>query len=110
MSDEFAYHPGDMVRIREYADMLAQYGADEDGDIYHEGQWFTMDMRKLCGYEFIVQDVYHDEWPDDNIVIISGHDMDDCITDWMVELADTGCDDDDDPSMEDYMSILGEGE
>lgn len=56
---EFELHKGDIVKIREWDDMAAQYGVSKFGDIYLENSpyFFDRDMRHLCGQYIIVDDV-----------------------------------------------------
>lgn len=48
-------HVGDRVRIRERADMLAEYGGNEYGDIYTPGWVWVSGMNKYCGREAVVE-------------------------------------------------------
>lgn len=47
---EHEFHVGDVVRIRQWDDMKAEYGLDRSGDIRCPG-WFLKAMRQYCGYE-----------------------------------------------------------
>lgn len=47
------YQVGDELRIREWDDMEAEFGVDEDGDIDIPIS-FMADMRYLCGLDFTV--------------------------------------------------------
>ena len=52
-------NPGDLVRIRDWDDMKAEYGIGELGSIdckFH----FASGMRYLCGEEFTVEEVFGD--------------------------------------------------
>lgn len=40
---------GDRVRIRQWDDMMEEFGIDNDGDIQLSAEVFTNDMRELCG-------------------------------------------------------------
>lgn len=44
------FSAGDIVRIREWNEMAAEYGiTDEDIDIGDNKPWFTQPMRRFCG-------------------------------------------------------------
>ena len=44
------FAPGDIVRIRDWDDMAAEYGVtDGDIDIGENRPWFTQPMRQFCG-------------------------------------------------------------
>ena len=47
------YEIGDKLRIRQWEDMVAEFGFDLDGNIACRFK-FTPDMRRLCGSEFTV--------------------------------------------------------
>ncbi len=51
------YEVGDELRIREWDDMEAEFGLDEDGDIDISVS-FMSDMRYLCGRDFTVSKVH----------------------------------------------------
>lgn len=48
------YKVGDKVRIRQWDDMVAEFGTDADGDIPIDEIFFSIEMRDLCGREFVV--------------------------------------------------------
>lgn len=45
---------GDLVRIREWDDMVDEFGIDSMGDIKSD-PYFVVGMRELCGREFVVE-------------------------------------------------------
>lgn len=52
-----SFKSGDKVKIRDWDDMLVEYGADQDGDIsfgQYKG-WFMKNDRKYCGMNFTVK-------------------------------------------------------
>ena len=55
------YHIGDVVRIRQWDDMKAQFGVDHFGDIQVPYQ-FTTGMKKFCGREFTVRKTARDSY------------------------------------------------
>lgn len=55
-------HVGDILRIRSYEDMVEEYGCDSYGIIYSDGFCFSDVMRELCGRQFTVSEIGHDEW------------------------------------------------
>lgn len=54
MYDDF--HVGDVVRIRDWDDMVAEFGIDRDGDIPCRAH-FVRGMRRLCGNVFTITDI-----------------------------------------------------
>lgn len=69
MRDEFI-HMGDVLRVREWEDMEAEFGLDEMGDITPDIEWlsedfrplmshesFLKEMRSLCGHTFTVLNI-----------------------------------------------------
>ena len=70
---------GDLVRIKQWDNMAAQYG----GDNYHipiPGAHFVNGMRNLCGKEFVITDIFGDE--------IEGHETSWSITEFMLEMVE----------------------
>ena len=51
MYDDF--HVGDVVRIRDWDDMVAEFGIDRNGDIPCRAH-FVRGMRRLCGNVFTI--------------------------------------------------------
>ena len=51
------FHVGDVVRIRQWDDMAAEYGTDECDNIPCPG-YFVRDMKKFCGREVTLTDIY----------------------------------------------------
>lgn len=49
-------HPGDVLRIREWDDMEAEFGTDDEGDIACEF-YFTREMEKFCGTVLTVEKI-----------------------------------------------------
>lgn len=43
------YEVGDRVLVKEWDDMVSEYGIDEDGDIKICASFFVKDMKKYCG-------------------------------------------------------------
>lgn len=54
MSVEFKV--GDKVRIREWQDMVDEFGINEDGNIPCN-KVFTVNMKFLCGKDFVIEDI-----------------------------------------------------
>ena len=52
---------GDVVIIRDYNDMVEEYGADSDGDIFCDGTYFLDEMKYLCGNAFTISDIDGDQ-------------------------------------------------
>lgn len=50
------YKVGDKVKVREWDDMIVEFGTDEDGDIKCR-LFFIADMKKYCGKEMTVSRV-----------------------------------------------------
>ena len=57
------YHVGDHVIVRDWDDMLSEYGLDDYGDIaVHPGKLsFILGMKPFCGIELVVTKVDFDE-------------------------------------------------
>lgn len=57
------YHVGDHVIVRTWDDMMEEFGSDPYGDIaVHPNKLsFVLDMKPLCGKEFIVAKFVHDK-------------------------------------------------
>lgn len=55
------YKVGDKVRVRQWEDMEKEFGLDSAGDIktHHP---FVSPMRKYCGKEFIIKEVYNNSY------------------------------------------------
>ena len=51
------YKVGDKVRVREWDDMEKEFGLDEYGGIVVCGFSFDINMKELCGKEFVVESV-----------------------------------------------------
>ena len=75
---------GDLVRIKQWDNMAAQYGGDEYY-IPMPGAHFIDSMRNLCGKEFVITDIFGDE--------IEGHGTDWSITEFMLEMVEVEEDD-----------------
>ena len=50
------YKVGDKVKVREWDDMVEEFGTDEDGDI-DCNLCFVKDMKEYCGKEMTVSSV-----------------------------------------------------
>lgn len=57
-------HVGDILRVRDWDDMAAEFRLDVDGDIVITPRetpglriWFVRDMRSLCGQTFTVREI-----------------------------------------------------
>ena len=87
ISSKYRFDIGDHVRIRQWDDMVAQYGASDYG-IPTPDAAFVHQMKGLCGREFII----------DNFVemygriFIKGHNFPWSITEYMIEPVE-GCED-----------------
>ena len=51
------YKVGDKVKVREWDDMVEEFGTDEDGDI-DCNFCFVKDMKEYCGKEMTVSRVF----------------------------------------------------
>ena len=51
---------GDKVRIREWDDMVAEFGLEEDNAIPCRAA-FVEDMREYCGREYTIDGIYGEE-------------------------------------------------
>lgn len=65
-----SFQVGDKVKVREWDDMAAEFGVDEDGDIKCP-RYFTTGMRPLCGRVATISRVmetgsFHLDSDDDN--------------------------------------------
>ena len=58
MFDRSGWEPcvGELVRVRQWDDMVAEFGVDDGGDIPCEN-YFTVSMKHLCGEEFVVKEI-----------------------------------------------------
>lgn len=68
------YHVGDHVIVRTWDSMMEEYGSDSHGDIaVHPNKLsFVLDMKPLCGKEFIVVRIVHDKClPDEPIYFLN---------------------------------------
>ena len=54
--DEFDPQVGDIVRIRDWGDMVSEFGLNDAGNIPCKFT-FIQDMKKLCGRVFEITDV-----------------------------------------------------
>lgn len=50
------YKVGDKVKVREWDDMMVEFGTDEDGDIKCR-LFFVADMKNYCGEDMTVSGV-----------------------------------------------------
>ena len=48
------YRVGDKVKVREWDDMMVEFGTDEDGDIKCR-LFFVADMKKYCGEDMTIR-------------------------------------------------------
>ena len=55
MKVEHGYKLGDHIRIKEWGDMVSQYGCDPEESAIRVPFKFTKSMRKLCGGIFEIQ-------------------------------------------------------
>lgn len=51
------FHPGDVVRIRSYEDMEYEYGPSDYGISCPDEILFSMDMKYLCGREYVIEEI-----------------------------------------------------
>ena len=51
------FHVGDVIRIRQWDDMKAEYGLDHRGDIRCPG-CFVKAMKEFCGREVTITNIY----------------------------------------------------
>lgn len=73
------YHVGDHVIVRTWDDMMEEFGSDPYGSIaVHPNKLsFVLDMKPLCGKEFIVVRIVHDKClPDEPIYFLNYSDGD----------------------------------
>lgn len=70
------YKVGDKVKVREWGNMVEQYGTDEDGDIDCD-LCFLTDMKKYCGKEMTISkvDFLHYRMEEDHGKFIWSDDM-----------------------------------
>lgn len=47
-------HVGDVLQIRSFEDMKAEYGVDIDGCVHKDGLWFGGSMLSMCGRQFTI--------------------------------------------------------
>lgn len=67
------YHVGDRVIVRQWDDMMEEFGSNPYGDItVHPNKLsFILDMKPYCGKEFIVVKIVHDkDLPDEPIYFL----------------------------------------
>ena len=68
------YHVGDHVIVRTWDDMMEEFGSDPYGSIaVHPNKLsFVLDMKPLCGKEFIVAKFIHDKClPDESAYFLN---------------------------------------
>ena len=68
------YHVGDRVIVRQWNDMMEEFGSNPYGDItVHPNKLsFILDMKPYCGKEFIVVKIVHDkDLPDEPIYFLN---------------------------------------
>lgn len=68
------YHVGDHVIVRTWDDMMEEFGSDPYGSIaVHPNKLsFVLDMKPLCGKEFIVAKFVHDKClPDESAYFLN---------------------------------------
>ena len=77
------FNVGDLVRIRQWDDMVAQY--DAHGWINTHVYVFVRDMRYLCGKEFVITSIKHQV---NDVYEVFGHGAHWHITNEMIELVE----------------------
>lgn len=82
------FNIGDLVRIRQWDDMIAQYGASDYG-IATPDAAFVHNMKNLCGREFII-DNFIEQY---GRIFVKGHNFPWSITEYMIEPVDEPEDD-----------------
>lgn len=82
MSD---FKVGDVVRVRQWDDMMSEFGLDCDGNI-DCAACFTVDMEDLCGRVFTISKMT--KYGSKEIYIVRGHDFGWTITTDMLESFD----------------------
>ena len=80
---EYRFHIGDLVRIRQWDDMIAQYGASDYG-IATPDAAFVHNMKNLCGREFTIEGFTERH----GRMFVDGHNFPWSITEYMIEPAD----------------------
>lgn len=80
---EYRFHIGDLVRIRQWDDMVSQYGTSDYG-IPTPGASFVHQMKNLCGREFIIDNFIEQC----GRIFVKGHNFFWNITEYMIEPAD----------------------
>ena len=79
---------GDKVRIREWNDMVEQFGLDEDNEIPCRAT-FIEDMREYCGREYTI-DVVYGVWSDSCLVTFAETDAPSNYT-WSSDMIQISC-------------------
>lgn len=59
--DDFHFNVGDRVRIRQWQDLVNEFGTDEDGDIRCGKHLFVKEEKKFCGKEYTIVGFGKDE-------------------------------------------------
>jgi hypothetical protein len=54
--------PGKIYRIRQWEDMVAEFGLDPTGDITGPNHMFHDTMRRLCGRKYVPSEIDKDGW------------------------------------------------
>lgn len=84
------FNVGDVVRVRQWDDMMSEFGLNLDGDI-DCAACFTIGMEYLCGKVFTISKMrpyIGDRGSKEMAYVVSGHDFGWTITTDMLELAD----------------------
>lgn len=106
---------GDRVRIRDWGDMAADFGVDDDGDIGFKDEslsapYFIVDMQYLCGETGEIYDVQYNAYGDGiDRVLVELDDDDVLIDDWeisnlMIEPEECAITSDDVDKLLDFLS------
>lgn len=77
---------GDVVRVRQWDDMMSEFGLNFEGDI-NCAACFTINMKDLCGEVFTISKMT--KYGSKKVYVVSGHDFGWTITTDMLESFDT---------------------
>ncbi len=76
------YKEGDTVTIREWENMAAVYRVDEDNDIEVNDTYYTNDMKKYCGFSFLIAEVRLDWGNREYVYRVESNEMFDEMQEW----------------------------
>lgn len=56
------FNVGDKVRVKDWDELVEEFGLTEDGDIDNDG--FIFEMKEFCGMETVIENIlFHDNDP-----------------------------------------------